>query len=1179
MLTKYADCEIVDFQLTSPSEIRKTASFEHIPEDRFRTKDGYLYVKVRAISSRVNKNHDGWPVNELAGMKESAFRDLQKELDLEDSDTNKSSATKIGRVFTSSSKRSSVLYGYKTFIGRPIFIDHNNSDPRRARGVVVDSILHIEPSGKRYSSNDYWSSAPNNHKPETHIELLLEVDGKSFPKLAKAIKDGKVNAVSMGANVTHTICNICQKKAKTVDDYCSHIKKKGINYTRADGTKTSAYEDCYNPNFFEISFVFDPADTTALTTGPVITSSVKKEAGGFKDIDKSTKEWQPYTEEELQQMKSEREETEKLINESVKRENARKTTSISLDINDINETIQKNAGFWSDIGHGLKNLVDIPKDTLISAGQAIGDFSNGNWKGGLGDLAHGVGQDINDVSRAGGNVIQAVPGGQGIGNWIEKHPTQTSMMWAPFMAGPAFGLAGDALGAGAGLAGDALGAGGRGLASLFGLTSDAAPAVENAAAEAVAPAAEASFGTRFLSPWNLANGGMSNLQSFHAPVGPMAPKTNGLTDAQLALGGGGVLSSVRNRLSFNTNDINDMIRQSTVNLVPPEGVRAAARKGIQLHAQGKAGDGFESATLTRAHKIANGEQLTPEHVKRMHSFFERHAGGRSKTAPSGEVTPWDVAWAAWGGNAGRTWAASKVKELESSSKTSKSKCQCWDGYKRVPGTEPCAPGSCEKCDSHRKKTSSINNFSYYEGLMNKLAGKDTDLTHKRYETLREEAHCPFDIRHCGMDEQSGHCDVCGFTAPPAGLGEPNIEKAKNNLHRIEEAIEKLRKGEELDFRLDDKDDIQIPDDLESLIEEIGKIRVRHSKTLTNEQSRKFNLQTNHGKSGVMNKRSQIVLTASVETAPTAEELYSKGWDVVAATPKTPIAEDGQRATNEPHSSRIVSDQMAPVTSSFYRESTLDSSYPTPNTGANGGNGAIGTPQFHSDQTGGNINQGGGMTEHHPTSTVGTGSNHPVPNTGPNGGHVSQPQYSGGMQNSKSDPQSHNMTEHHPTAIVPASYPIPGTGPGGGNGADGTPQFHGEAEGGNINEDGGMNEYHPSGGNDGKIPQTGPKGKGKSMGGKSKEAHLFDAMKLAKLEIELGLTSPENEFNRVAALGDTAHSDVALQYKILSNVKQAGLSKAASAESRKTSMTLPSMRQVEASAPTATTSTPDEAIFG
>lgn len=24
------------------------------------------------------------------------------------------------------------------------------------------------------------------------------------------------------------------------------------------------------------------------------------------------------------------------------------------------------------------------------------------------------------------------------------------------------------------------------------------------------------------------------------------------------------------------------------------------------------------------------------------------------------------------------------------------KCNCWKGYSRVPGTKPCAPGSCRK---------------------------------------------------------------------------------------------------------------------------------------------------------------------------------------------------------------------------------------------------------------------------------------------------------------------------------------------------------------------------------------------------------------------------------------------------------------------------------------------------
>jgi len=43
-------------------------------------------------------------------------------------------------------------------------------------------------------------------------------------------------------------------------------------------------------------------------------------------------------------------------------------------------------------------------------------------------------------------------------------------------------------------------------------------------------------------------------------------------------------------------------------------------------------------------------------------------------------------------------------ETEETHKEAKGKCECWDGYKRVPGTKPCAPGSCEKCDNHSKKS-------------------------------------------------------------------------------------------------------------------------------------------------------------------------------------------------------------------------------------------------------------------------------------------------------------------------------------------------------------------------------------------------------------------------------------------------------------------------------------------
>ena len=37
------------------------------------------------------------------------------------------------------------------------------------------------------------------------------------------------------------------------------------------------------------------------------------------------------------------------------------------------------------------------------------------------------------------------------------------------------------------------------------------------------------------------------------------------------------------------------------------------------------------------------------------------------------------------------WASKNEK-----SPMKKKSCTCWEGHSRVPGTEPCAPGSCKK---------------------------------------------------------------------------------------------------------------------------------------------------------------------------------------------------------------------------------------------------------------------------------------------------------------------------------------------------------------------------------------------------------------------------------------------------------------------------------------------------
>ena len=94
---------------------------------------------------------------------------------------------------------------------------------------------------------------------------------------------------------------------------------------------------------------------------------------------------------------------------------------------------------------------------------------------------------------------------------------------------------------------------------------------------------------------------------------------------------------------------------------PPEGVQAAARKALKWIEEGHAGSGFTGVGRGRAHQLANGEAVSLSTIKRMHSFFSRHRvdkQGKDWNKPSAGK----VAWYAWGGDAGASWAAGIVKK-------------------------------------------------------------------------------------------------------------------------------------------------------------------------------------------------------------------------------------------------------------------------------------------------------------------------------------------------------------------------------------------------------------------------------------------------------------------------------------------------------------------------------------
>ena len=100
---------------------------------------------------------------------------------------------------------------------------------------------------------------------------------------------------------------------------------------------------------------------------------------------------------------------------------------------------------------------------------------------------------------------------------------------------------------------------------------------------------------------------------------------------------------------------------------PTKGMIAEAKKGLEWRKE--YGRGGTEVGVARARNISNGDNLSLDTIKRMNSFFARHEksskGGEGfEPGEDGFPSAGRIAWALWGGDAGQTWAAKKVKEIE-----------------------------------------------------------------------------------------------------------------------------------------------------------------------------------------------------------------------------------------------------------------------------------------------------------------------------------------------------------------------------------------------------------------------------------------------------------------------------------------------------------------------------------
>ena len=114
------------------------------------------------------------------------------------------------------------------------------------------------------------------------------------------------------------------------------------------------------------------------------------------------------------------------------------------------------------------------------------------------------------------------------------------------------------------------------------------------------------------------------------------------------------------------------LRGDAEGFAPPQSVRSAARRGLELRRKHKKG-GLTTAEagkqgigsgVARATSLANGMKVSGATLRRMVAFFSRHEKNKS----GGEDDAGYIAWLLWGGDAGKAWATRTLKMVESRSK-------------------------------------------------------------------------------------------------------------------------------------------------------------------------------------------------------------------------------------------------------------------------------------------------------------------------------------------------------------------------------------------------------------------------------------------------------------------------------------------------------------------------------
>ena len=115
------------------------------------------------------------------------------------------------------------------------------------------------------------------------------------------------------------------------------------------------------------------------------------------------------------------------------------------------------------------------------------------------------------------------------------------------------------------------------------------------------------------------------------------------------------------------------VEDQIVDLKPTDAMAAEASRGLQWRQEFNRGG--TAIGVARARDISNKVNLSEQTIGRMVSFFARHEVDKQASGFSpgedGYPSAGRIAWALWGGDAGKSWAETRLKQINAQTKESK----------------------------------------------------------------------------------------------------------------------------------------------------------------------------------------------------------------------------------------------------------------------------------------------------------------------------------------------------------------------------------------------------------------------------------------------------------------------------------------------------------------------------